>query len=192
LNRVTTIVRSLKEFAHPANHKVSPVDLNHAIQSTLTIAANEYKYVANLETDFGDLPSVLCHVGEINQAILNVVINASHAIGNVVQGTGNKGTIRVRSFRDGDAAVVTISDTGGGIPENIRARIFDPFFTTKEVGKGTGQGLAIAWAVISEKHGGELSFETTEGVGTTFVIRLPLAGKAGADCAIVQASSVAS
>ncbi|HEY4015671.1 MAG TPA: PAS domain-containing protein [Polyangiaceae bacterium] len=192
LNRVTAIVRSLKEFAHPADPKPTPADLNHAIESTLTIAANEYKYVADLETDFGDLPPVLCHVGEINQAILNIVVNASHAIGNVVQGTDGKGRIRVRTFREGDQAVVAIGDTGGGIPETIRARIFDPFFTTKEVGKGTGQGLAIAWSVINEKHGGELTFETHVGAGTTFFIRLPIGGKPATEHAGAAATSLAS
>jgi PAS domain S-box-containing protein len=181
LNRVTIIVRSLKEFAHPAAQKLSAVDLNQSIRSTLAIAANEYKYVADLETDFGDLPPVLCHAGEVNQVILNIVINAAHAIGGVVQGTERKGLIRVQTYRDSEMAVVAISDTGGGIPEGIRGRIFDPFFTTKAVGKGTGQGLAIAWSVINEKHGGELTFDTTVGAGTTFFIRLPISGKPGAE-----------
>lgn len=176
LDRVTTIVRSLKDFAHPETGEKAPADINQGIQSTLTIARNEYKYVAELETDFGTLPAVACFLGSVNQAVLNIVVNAAHAIGDVVNGTDAKGRIVVRTRVDGDFVVISISDTGGGIPEGIRERIFDPFFTTKEVGKGTGQGLAIARSVVVEKHGGELTFETVMGKGTTFLLRLPIAG----------------
>jgi signal transduction histidine kinase len=174
LGRVTTIVRSMKEFAHPDQKEMTTVDLNHAIQSTLTVACSEYKHVAELETDLEELPLVLCHLGDVNQVVLNLIVNAAHAIGDVVKGTDGKGRIRVRSQRDGNDVVVSIKDTGNGIPEEVRARIFDPFFTTKEVGRGTGQGLAIARSVIVEKHGGELTFETEVGKGTTFFIRLPI------------------
>jgi signal transduction histidine kinase len=174
LGRVTTIVRSMKEFAHPDQKEMTTVDLNHAIQSTLTVACSEYKHVAELETDLAELPLVLCHLGDVNQVVLNLIVNAAHAIGDVVKGTDGKGRIRVRSQRDGNNVVISIKDTGSGIPEEIRARIFDPFFTTKEVGRGTGQGLAIAHSVIVEKHGGELTFETEMGKGTTFFIRLPI------------------
>jgi PAS domain S-box-containing protein len=177
LHRVATIVRSMKEFAHPDMKEMSSVDLNHAIQSTLVIARNEYKYVADIETDFADLPRVTCHAGDVNQAILNIIVNAAHAIGDVVAGTANRGRITVRTQRDEDCVEVRIADTGGGIPEAVRDRIFDPFFTTKEVGKGTGQGLAISRSVILEKHGGTLTFDTEMGVGTTFVIRLPIEGR---------------
>jgi signal transduction histidine kinase len=174
LDRVATIVRSMKEFAHPDQKEMTSVDLNQAVQSTLVIARNEYKYVADVEMDLGDLPLVTCHVGDVNQAILNVIVNAAHAIGDVVKGTDSRGRIFVRTFRDGEDAIVSISDTGGGIPEAIRGRLFDPFFTTKEVGRGTGQGLAIARSVIVETHGGALTFETETGRGTTFVLRLPI------------------
>jgi PAS domain S-box-containing protein len=174
LGRVTAIVRSMKEFAHPDSAEPVAADLNRAIESTLTIARNEYKYVADLETDFGELPPVYCHVGEFNQAILNMVVNAAHAIADVVHGTTRRGHIRVRTRLEGDDVVITLSDTGGGIPEAIRERIFDPFFTTKEVGRGTGQGLAIARSVIVDKHGGALTFTSEPGQGTTFVIRLPV------------------
>jgi signal transduction histidine kinase len=174
LGRVTTIVRSMKEFAHPDQKEMTTVDLNHAIQSTLTVACSEYKHVAELETDLAELPLVLCHLSEVNQVILNLIVNAAHAIGDVVKGTDGKGRIRVRSQRDGNDVVVSIKDTGSGIPEEVRARVFDPFFTTKEVGRGTGQGLAIAHSVIVEKHGGDLTFETEVGKGTTFFIRLPI------------------
>jgi PAS domain S-box-containing protein len=178
LNRVTTIVHSLKDFAHPAQKDMSAVDLNRVVQSTLNIATSEYKYVAELETEWGELPPVTCHSGEIGQAVLNIVINAAHAIGDSVAGTERKGLITVRTRREGDRALIAISDTGGGIPESIQPRIFDPFFTTKEVGKGTGQGLAIAATTVRKRHEGELTFETAPGQGTTFFIRIPLAGRA--------------
>lgn len=174
LSQVAGIVRSLKEFAHPSASEMVRADLNRAIQSSLTIATSEYRYVANLETELGELPLVKCHVSEISQAVLNLVINAAHAIGDVVRGSDRKGLITVRTWREGDQVVVAIADTGGGIPEAIQARIFDPFFTTKEVGKGTGQGLAIAWSTVKERHGGSLTFETKLGGGTTFYIRLPI------------------
>jgi len=175
LSRVATIVKSLKTFAHPDQKEMMAVDLNQGITSTLAIACNEYKYVATLETELGDLPPVICHGGDVNQIILNLIINAAHAIGDRVQGSGALGRIRVRSWLERDRVVISISDTGGGIPEEIRTRIYDPFFTTKAVGKGTGQGLAIARSVV-EKHGGELSFESEMGVGTTFFIKLPVDG----------------
>jgi PAS domain S-box-containing protein len=173
--RVATIVRSMKAFAHPDQKEMAPVDLNHAIRSTLTIARNEYKYVAEVETDLGDVPLVTCHGGDLNQAILNIVVNAAHAIADRINGTNQKGRITLRTRREGDYVVIAIGDTGGGIPEGIRERIFDPFFTTKEVGRGTGQGLAISRSVILE-HGGDLTFETEMGRGTTFLIRLPIEG----------------
>jgi two-component system NtrC family sensor kinase len=176
MDRVAVIVRSMKEFAHPDQAEKTPVDLNRAITSTLTMARNEYKYVAVLETEFGDIPSVTCHVGQINQVILNIVVNAAHAITDVVAGTEQRGRIRVRTWREEDEAVITIEDTGAGIPDEIRDRIFDPFFTTKEVGRGTGQGLAIARSVIVDKHGGTIDFESEVGCGTTFLIRLPVDG----------------
>jgi signal transduction histidine kinase len=177
LDRVATIVRSMKEFAHPDAKEMELADLNHAIASTLTITRNEYKAVAELETDFGELPPVRCHVGELNQAVLNIVVNAAHAIDDIVRGTCEKGRIRVCTYRERDDAVIAISDTGGGIPESVQSRIFDPFFTTKAVGRGTGQGLAIAHSVVVDKHGGNLGFETELGRGTTFTIRLPIAGR---------------
>jgi two-component system, NtrC family, sensor kinase len=178
LKRVATIVKSMKEFAHPDTAEMITVDLNHAIQSTLVIARNEYKYVADVETSFGALPPVVCYAGEINQAVLNIVVNAAHAIEDVVKGTQKRGSISVKTSIEGELVVVAIGDTGGGIPVAIRDRIFDPFFTTKEVGKGTGQGLAIARSVVVEKHGGELSLVSEVGKGTTFYIRLPYRGRA--------------
>jgi PAS domain S-box-containing protein len=177
LQRVSTIVRSMKEFSHPSRDEMEPVDLNRAISATLTVARNEYKYVAELETDFAELPPVVCHVNDINQVVLNIVVNAAHAIADAQRGRDRKGVVSVRTRLEGETVVIAISDTGTGIPEHIRDHIFDPFFTTKEVGRGTGQGLAIAWTAVKEKHGGELTFETEVGKGTTFYIRLPIVGK---------------
>jgi signal transduction histidine kinase len=179
--RVTKIVAAMKEFSHPGSDEKTQLDINRAIESTITVARNEWKYVAEMVTDLdASLPLVLCHPGEFNQVILNIIINAAHAIAGVVGKNGKtKGTITVSSRRDGDVAEIRIQDTGGGVPEAIRARIFDPFFTTKDVGKGTGQGLAIARSVVVDKHGGTIHFETEMGSGTTFIIRLPVGQDGG-------------
>ena len=174
LGRIATIVRSMKEFAHPDQSEKTSADLNHAIQSTLIIARNEYKYVADLETDFGGLPPIQCYLGEINQVVLNLLVNAAHAVSDVVKDSGGMGKITVRTRADGDEVEISISDSGTGIPAAAREKIFDPFFTTKEVGKGTGQGLAIARSVVVNKHGGTLRFETECGKGTAFFLRLPV------------------
>ena len=168
--RVARIVRSMKIFAHPPRAEMAPVDLNLAIESTLTVARNEYRYVADAELVLGDLPKVTCHAGEINQVLLNLIVNAAHAIGE----TKLRGTIRVSSQRVGDDAVIEIADTGTGIPDAVRDHVFEPFFTTKEVGRGTGQGLAIARSVVVDKHRGSLTFEPRSGGGTTFRIRIPI------------------
>ena len=173
LGRIAEIVRSMKEFSHVDQREMSRVDLNRAINSTLIIARSEYKYVADVKTDFQDMPPVTCHGGQINQVVLNLVVNAAHAIADKVKGTPEKGLIIVKTCIEDGFAVVSVCDTGGGIPEAIRKRIFEPFFTTKEVGKGTGQGLSIAHNVI-KAHGGKLEFVTEIGKGTTFTVRLPL------------------
>jgi PAS domain S-box-containing protein len=173
ITRVATIVRALKEFAHPDRKEKVAADLNQALRSTLIVARNEVKYVADVETDFHELPLVSCWPGEISQVFLNVIVNAAHAIADVVAGTEEKGLIRVQTRREGDTAVIAISDTGGGIPDAIAGKVFDPFFTTKEIGRGTGQGLAIARGVVT-KHGGSLTFDAEAGRGTTFFIRIPI------------------
>jgi PAS domain S-box-containing protein len=175
LNKIARIVRSLKDFAHPSEEHKMAADLNRIVENALTIATNEYKFVADVQTDFADLPPVSCHAAEIGQVVLNIVVNAAHAIEDVMKEIGRRGTIKVTTRVDGDAAVIRIQDTGKGIPEAIRSRIFDPFFTTKVVGKGTGQGLAIACSMVRDRHDGELTFETEVGHGTTFVVRLPIA-----------------
>jgi two-component system NtrC family sensor kinase len=174
LSRIAEIVRSMKDFAHADQQEMGPTDLNRAIASTLVIARSEYKPVAEVETDYGQLPPVTCHTSQINQVVLNLVVNAAHAIADKIKRSGAIGKITVSTRVDGERVVIAISDTGGGIPEDIRARIFDPFFTTKEVGRGTGQGLSIARNVIVKGHGGELDFTTELGKGTTFYIRLPI------------------
>jgi two-component system, NtrC family, sensor kinase len=175
LARVTNIVRAMKEFSHPGTNEKIEVDLNRAIEATVTVARNEWKYVADMEMDLApDLPKVHCLPSEFNQVILNLIVNAAHAIGDVVDKVeGSKGLIKICTRQDGNWVEIKVSDSGAGIPESIRHRIFDPFFTTKEVGKGTGQGLAIARSVIVDKHSGTLAFESEIGRGTTFVIRLP-------------------
>jgi len=174
LTRIAEIVRSMKHFSHADQREMSDVDLNAAIASTLVIARSEYKDFADLETSYGELPKITCHGGQINQVVLNLVVNAAHAIGDVVARQGGRGKISVKTSVEGGFVVAAIGDTGGGIPEGIRARIFDPFFTTKEVGKGTGQGLSIARNVIVKGHGGELDFDSEPGQGTTFYVRLPI------------------
>jgi PAS domain S-box-containing protein len=174
VSRVATIVRAMKDFAHPESGEKAAADLNKALLSTLTVARSELKYVADVETDFGDLPLVVCNISDLNQVFLNLLVNAAHAIAEVVKGTGEKGKIGVRTVAEGKAVLIAITDTGCGIPEGIRSKVFDPFFTTKEVGRGTGQGLAIARSVIVERHKGTLTFESEVGKGTTFYIRLPV------------------
>jgi len=174
LGRVATIVRSMKEFAHPDGSEKAEADINKAIESTLVIARNEYKYVADLETDLGMLPMVPVYLSELNQAVLNIVVNAAHAIAEQVGASNRRGLITVRTRLQDDDIVISISDTGGGIPEAIREKIFDPFFTTKEVGKGTGQGLGVVHSVVVEKHQGHIDVETEPGVGTTFHLRIPV------------------
>lgn len=176
LTRISAIVGAMKEFAHPGQRAQSPADINQALRSTLIIARNEYKYVATVETDLAALPSVVCHVGDLNQAFLNLLVNAAHAIGDVVGDSGELGVITVKTKHDDEYVQIEIGDTGGGVPFEVRDRIFDPFFTTKEVGKGSGQGLAIAHSVVADKHGGSLCFETNLGEGTTFIIRVPVGG----------------
>ena len=179
--RVGEIVKAMKEFSHPGSEEKKLVDINKAIETTVTVARSEWKYVADVVTRLDPaLPMVPCLAGEINQVLLNLLVNAAHAIGDVVAGNGGKGLITLATRRDGDAVEISIEDTGGGIPESARPRIFDPFFTTKEVGRGTGQGLTLAHTVVVKKHLGRIWFETELGRGTTFFVRLPLAAPAAA------------
>jgi PAS domain S-box-containing protein len=176
IGRISRIVRAMKDFSHPGTEVKTNIDLNKAIESTITVARHEWKYVAEMVTDFDPgLPLVPCLPAEINQVILNIIINAGHAVADALKqnGSDQKGTITIGTRALGEHAEIRISDTGTGIPENIRSKIFDPFFTTKEVGKGTGQGLAISHSVVVDKHGGTITFDSEVGKGASFVIRLP-------------------
>ncbi|HEX4343577.1 MAG TPA: ATP-binding protein [Verrucomicrobiae bacterium] len=176
VDRITKIVRAMKEFSHPGGKEKTPADLNKAIESTVTVARNEWKYVADLTLDLAkDLPMVPCFLGEFNQAILNLIVNASHAIQDVVKtNPGTKGAIHITTRRTDDSVEVRVSDSGTGIAEVHRAHIFEPFFTTKDVGKGTGQGLSVIYSCIVKKHAGTVRFETELGKGTTFIVSLPV------------------
>lgn len=175
LDRIGKIVRAMKEFSHPGTELKAETDLNRAILTTVDVSRNEWKYYAALNTELDpELPPVAVLPGEFNQVILNLIVNAAHAIDDAVAESGDKGEIRIATRRDGDWAEIRVIDTGRGIPDAIQKRIFDPFFTTKEVGKGSGQGLAIAWSVIVDKHGGTIAVESEEGKGATFTVRLPI------------------
>jgi PAS domain S-box-containing protein len=176
VSRVADIVRAIKEFSHPGPAEKMPSDLNQAIASTVLVCRNEWKYVAELTLDLDpELPPVQCVAGEFNQVMLNLIVNAAHAIADAMAGKpGAMGTITVSTRRAGDWAEIRVRDTGTGIPEAARPNVFNPFFTTKPVGKGTGQGLSVAYGVIVQKHGGTINFETEIGVGTTFIIRIPI------------------
>jgi len=154
--RVANIVRAMKEFSHPDATEFSSADLNHALQTTLTVATNEYKYVAAVDTQFAELPPVICNVGELNQVFLNLIVNAAHAIHDAGKDSGNGGMISIGTAVVGEHVEVTIADNGCGIPQENLDKIYDPFFTTKEVGRGTGQGLAITRSIVVDKHAGEV------------------------------------
>jgi len=177
LERIAHIVQAMREFSHPAQREMLPTNLHKAIETVLVVARNEYKYVAEVETVFGDLPEVTCVPDDMHQVLLNLIVNAAHAIGDARK-DGSKGLIRISTGRDGDLAVISVEDDGCGIPEKNKARIFDAFFTTKEPGRGTGQGLAIVHALVVERHKGSISIESTVGKGTTFAVRLPIQGAA--------------
>jgi PAS domain S-box-containing protein len=178
LKRVTDIVRAMRDFAHPGRGGQTPVDLNEAVRNTLVVANSQIKYVADLDVDLGDIPTIMADGGELNQVLVNLIVNAAHAVSDVVADTEERGVIRVATRSEGDEVALTIGDTGTGISEENRKRIFDPFFTTKAVGKGTGQGLALVRTVICEHHNGSISVDSELGVGTIFEIRLPVAGVA--------------
>jgi PAS domain S-box-containing protein len=175
LARVAEIVKSMKEFSRADQDAAAPFELNRAIQNTLVVARSEYKYVADLQTDLGDVPLITCHGGQINQVVLNLVVNAAHAIADVVAGSQDKGIITVKTYLDGPDVVISVGDTGAGIPEVVQPHIFEQFFTTKHVGRGTGQGLSLAHHIVVQGHGGSITFQTEVGAGTTFFVRLPLA-----------------
>jgi two-component system NtrC family sensor kinase len=169
LARVASIVAAMKVFARPEQHEVTRANLNESVEATLTISRSRYAEVADVTLALGAIPDVACNVGEINHVLLALVTNAAHAI----EDCGRRGLIRVETSTDGAFVRVAVSDTGIGIPREVQGRIFEAFFTTKAVGRGSGQGLAVARAVV-ERHRGTLTFESEVGRGTTFVLALPL------------------
>jgi two-component system, NtrC family, sensor kinase len=176
LARVADIVRAMRDFAHPHGGEQVAVDLNEAVRSTLVVARSQYKYVADVDEDLGDIPLVIADGGEINQVLVNLIVNAAHAIADAVGDGEERGTIRIATRRDGEDVLVTVADTGVGIAPEHRDRIFDPFCTTKAVGKGTGQGLALVRTVVCDNHNGSIRVDAAPGGGASFEVRLPIAG----------------
>lgn len=177
VDRVATIVRAMKEFSHPGSAELTPCDLNHLVENAVVITRSTWKYVADLSTEFdAALPLTPVAVGDFNQVLLNLIVNAAHAVEDAQkkQGKSPPGKITIATARVGDQAVLRISDDGCGIPEDIRERIYDPFFTTKEVGRGSGQGLTLARSIIVDRHHGHIDCESTVGKGTVFIVTLPL------------------
>jgi signal transduction histidine kinase len=191
LSRVSAIVHAMKEFAYADRKEQAPADLNRAILSTLTVARNEYKYVAEVTTEFDDLPPVTCHIGELNQVILNMVVNSAHAIADAKGQLDRDGRIVVRTRAADTEVAIEIEDNGCGIPAAAFDKIFDPFFTTKEIGRGTGQGLAIARTVIVDKHAGKIEVASRVGYGTTFTITLPVLGRDSVAIAPISGEPIA-
>jgi PAS domain S-box-containing protein len=173
IERVTNIVRAMKEFSHPNTEARSSADINKAIETTVQIARSEYKHIAVVDLKLEPLPLVPCNIGELNQVFLNLLVNGAHAI----EGSGkdvSSGRIGIASRHEGAELIITFEDNGCGIaPENLD-KIFDPFFTTKEVGKGTGQGLAISRSIVVDRHGGAIDVRSIVGTGTRFTIRIPV------------------
>jgi PAS domain S-box-containing protein len=179
VEQVARIVRSMKEFSHPGTTVTSAVDINRALDSTITVSRSTWKHVAAIQADFApDLPAVQCHPGEINQVFLNLMVNAAHAI--EASGKPLPGTIRVATRADGDWVEIEVADSGTGVPDDIRDRIFDPFFTTKAVGQGTGQGLSICYDVVVSKHHGQIQVGGAPGQGAVFTVRLPVGAEPAA------------
>ena len=176
VTQVASIVNAMKQFSHPGNKEKGLNNINEALDSTINVARNEWKYIADVVTHYDEnLPKVPSLRSELNQVFLNIIVNAAHAIAPTIDDKPNKkGTITISTQQIEEFVEIRIQDNGAGIPEEIQAKVFDLFFTTKEVGKGTGQGLALAYSVIYEKHGGTISLESEVGVGTTFIIKLPL------------------
>jgi two-component system NtrC family sensor kinase len=187
--RVATIVRSMKELAHVGPRELTPVDINRALQNVLEVTANNYRLVASVDIQLDDLPQVMGFPGDLSQVFLNLIVNAAHAMEDRAKQSGERGMLSVRTRVDGRDVVISIGDTGCGIPETIQGRIFEVFFTTKEVGRGTGQGLPISRKIIVDRHGGALTFDSSVDVGTTFHIRLPIDGPANPAPAADQAVS---
>ncbi len=176
VGRVAGIVRAMKEFSHPGSEARSSGDINRALELTLQVAHSEYKYLARVERRFAQIPLVPCNIGELNQVFLNLLVNAAHAIESSGKNV-ESGKILIATGQEGADVIITFEDNGCGISREHLANIFDPFFTTKEVGKGTGQGLAIARSIIVDRHGGSIEVDSVVGKGTRMTLRLPMTGK---------------
>ncbi len=174
--QVAGIVQAMKEFAHPGSVNKEPTDMNRLVSNAVAVCKNEWKYAANLELDLDkELPPVVCMASEISQVMLNLIVNAAYAI--EAKGEEEKGRILISTRQSDDQVEIRVADTGTGIPKSVQPNVFNPFFTTKDVGRGSGQGLAIVQDIVAGKHQGKIFFETEEGQGTTFVVRLPLNGE---------------
>ncbi len=175
VRRISGIVGAMKEFAHPSGGVMRLVDLNSLIRSTVEICRNEWKLIAELETELDPLlPAVQGLKDELGQVLLNLIVNAAHAVADGITTGDEKGLIRITTRRDGESVEVRVQDNGCGVPNELKQKIFEPFFTTKEVGRGSGQGLAIVYNVVTDKHHGELKVDSEPGEGTVFTVRLPI------------------
>lgn len=177
VKRVATIVHAMKTLAHPSTHSQEAADINAAVRNTLVVLQSELEYVADIELELAATRQVLCNVGEIQQVLLSLIINAAQAIGERFAEAGGRGKVRVTTRDDGPDVVIIVQDDGGGIPPAIQGRIYEPFFTTKPVGRGTGQGLSIARSLVVDRHQGQLSFQSVVGEGSVFTVRLPVNGR---------------
>ncbi|NRA40575.1 MAG: PAS domain-containing protein [Planctomycetes bacterium] len=175
IERISKIVKSMRDFAHPDSGPMEYADLSEIIESTLTVSKSEYRYVANILKEFSDLPNILCHVGKLGQVLLNLIVNASHAIEGVSEQDAEMGTISIKTEQVNGMVCISVADTGGGIADDVMQYIFDPFFTTKHVGKGTGQGLALVYGVIVDQHHGTVDVKNIAG-GVCFTLRFPMDG----------------
>ncbi|HET9656737.1 MAG TPA: AAA family ATPase [Kineosporiaceae bacterium] len=176
VTQVSRIVQAMKASVHPGAADRAQIDLNELVRTTLVVAHNEVKYVADVRLELGELPPIWCYPGDVQQVVLNLVVNAAQAIGETVKAGGPRGVITVHTHRSGDEVVLEVGDTGPGIPQEIGERVFEAFFTTKPIGIGSGQGLAVVRKLITERHGGSISFSSPPGMGTTFTVRLPVGG----------------
>jgi signal transduction histidine kinase len=189
--RVGAIVRAMRDFSHPASDKKTPVDINRTVETTISVTTNEWKYVAKVTTELDpDLPKVMALSGEIHQVLLNLVVNAAQALADAAEPDADHGRIHIETSAVDGWVEIRVRDNGPGIPEEVRAMVFEPFFTTKEIGKGTGQGLAIAHAVVVQQHGGCIWFDSDPGGGTTFFVRIPVDDAGGVHREHEEADSV--
>lgn len=176
LHRISTIVKAMKSFSHPSKGEMQLTSLAEAIDTTITVARNEWRYIAELTTHFDEnIPKINCVRDELNQVFLNIIVNAAHAIEEKAKTRDSyKGEIKISTYQNDKFVIIEICDNGAGMTEEVQARIFDPFYTTKDVGKGTGQGLSLAYSVIVERHQGKIDVNSILGEGSTFIISLPI------------------